>query len=64
MRGQLVERIARLVVMVTQRDGHVPSVSDLAERFGVSTRTIWRDVDALRTAGLEIRFPYQHEEDV
>lgn len=36
------------------RDGRLHRAADLAGRLGVSTRTIWRDMDALAASGLPI----------
>lgn len=36
------------------RDGRLHRAVDLAERLGVSVRTIWRDMDALAASGLPI----------
>lgn len=38
----------------TLRDGRLHRAQDLADTFGVTARTIWRDIDALRETGLAI----------
>jgi predicted DNA-binding transcriptional regulator YafY len=46
------ERLFDLVQLL--RDGKLHRAVDLAARLGVSTRTIWRDMDALAASGLPI----------
>lgn len=46
------ERLFDLVQLL--RDGKLHRARDLAARLGVSTRTIWRDMDALAASGLPI----------
>ena len=36
------------------RDGRLHRASEMAERLGVSVRTIWRDMDTLMASGLPV----------
>ncbi|MCB2115814.1 MAG: YafY family transcriptional regulator [Rhodobacteraceae bacterium] len=50
-----MSRSARLFDLVQiLRDGQLHRARDLAARVGASTRTIWRDMDALATSGLPV----------
>jgi predicted DNA-binding transcriptional regulator YafY len=45
----------RLVALIDRlRDGQVHRAEDLARRFGISTRTIYRDMDKLSASGLPV----------
>jgi predicted DNA-binding transcriptional regulator YafY len=37
------------------RDGNLHRGADLAQRLGVSTRTIWRDMEVLAASGLPVQ---------
>jgi predicted DNA-binding transcriptional regulator YafY len=47
-----IDRLLSIVMHLLSRD--LVSASDLAERFGVTVRTIQRDVDALNAAGIPV----------
>lgn len=47
-----IERLVRMVFYIVDR-GHV-TAKELSERFGVSTRTIYRDMDTLTLAGIPV----------
>ena len=50
-----MKRDARLYDIVQSlRDGRLHTASELAERLGVSTRTIWRDMEMLAATGLPV----------
>lgn len=50
-----MKRDARLFDIVQSlRDGRLHTASDLARRLGVSTRTIWRDMEMLAATGLPV----------
>jgi predicted DNA-binding transcriptional regulator YafY len=50
-----MKRDARLYDIVQAlRDGRLHTASELAARLGVSTRTIWRDMEMLAASGLPI----------
>jgi biotin operon repressor len=50
----LVRALILAKLLESQRGGRGLDVMDLANAMGVSTRTVWRDVSALRRAGAEI----------
>ncbi|RMG20421.1 MAG: HTH domain-containing protein [Deltaproteobacteria bacterium] len=50
-RGELIVRIFRLIELLVS--GPV-DVTELSEELGVSTRTVYRDLDALERAGIPI----------
>jgi predicted DNA-binding transcriptional regulator YafY len=41
-------------LMQILRDGRLHRAADLAQRLGVSTRTVWRDMAALAESGLPV----------
>lgn len=47
-----IDRLLSIVVHLLSRD--LVSASDLANRFGVTVRTIQRDVDAINSAGIPV----------
>jgi predicted DNA-binding transcriptional regulator YafY len=50
-----MKRDARLYDIVQSlRDGRLHTASELAQRLGVSTRTIWRDMEILSATGLPV----------
>jgi predicted DNA-binding transcriptional regulator YafY len=50
-----MKRDARLYDIVqVLRDGRLHTASELAQRLGVSTRTIWRDMEMLAATGLPV----------
>lgn len=50
-----MKRDARLYDIVqVLRDGRLHTASELAGRLGVSTRTIWRDMEMLAATGLPV----------
>ena len=50
-----MKRDARLYDIVQAlRDGRLHTASELAARLGVSTRTIWRDMEMLAATGLPV----------
>lgn len=50
-----MKRDARLYDIVQcLRDGRLHTAAELAERMGVSTRTIWRDMEMLAATGLPV----------
>ena len=50
-----MKRDARLYDIVQElRDGRLHTAAELATRLGVSTRTIWRDMEMLATSGLPV----------
>jgi predicted DNA-binding transcriptional regulator YafY len=50
-----MKRDARLYDIVQSlRDGRLHTASELARRLGVSTRTIWRDMEMLAATGLPV----------
>jgi predicted DNA-binding transcriptional regulator YafY len=50
-----MKRDARLYDIVqVLRDGRLHTAADLARALGVSTRTIWRDMDMLAATGLPV----------
>jgi predicted DNA-binding transcriptional regulator YafY len=50
-----MKRDARLYDIVQSlRDGRLHTASELAQRLGVSTRTIWRDMEMLAATGLPV----------
>ncbi len=55
-----ITRIHRLLRLITvMQSGTSRSAAELAEELGVSRRTLFRDLSALKTAGV----PYQHDEE-
>jgi predicted DNA-binding transcriptional regulator YafY len=50
-----VKRDARLYDIVQElRDGRLHTAAELALRLGVSTRTIWRDMEMLAASGMPV----------
>ena len=47
-----IDRLLSIVVYLLNRE--LASASTLAERFGVSTRTIQRDMEAINLAGIPV----------
>lgn len=55
MDGSDIKRISRLIAILTQlQTKKVLTSAALAEKFGVSTRTIFRDLNALEKAGVPV----------
>jgi predicted DNA-binding transcriptional regulator YafY len=55
MEGDDLKRISRLTAILTQlQTKRILTAVSLAEKFGVSTRTIYRDIKALERAGVPI----------
>ncbi len=55
MEGNDIKRISRLTAILTQlQTKRRLTATSLAEKFGVSTRTIYRDIKALEKAGVPI----------
>lgn len=55
MEGDDIKRISRLTAILTQlQTQNGLTVSSLSEKFGTSTRTIYRDIKALEKAGVPI----------
>lgn len=55
MEGDDVKRISRLTAILTQlQTQRVLTAASLSERFGVSRRTIYRDIKALEKAGVPV----------
>ncbi len=55
MNGNDTKRLSRLVAILTQlQTRRLVTATRLAEKFGVSTRTIYRDLKALEQAGVPI----------
>ena len=51
-----MRRTDRLFDLIqTMRDGRLHRAGDMADRLGVSTRTIWRDMAILAAAGLPVQ---------
>lgn len=48
-------KIDRLISIITLLDKKRIGAQELADMFEVSTRTIYRDIDAINTAGIPIR---------
>lgn len=50
-----MKRDARLYDIVQElRDGRLHTAAELAQRLGVSTRTIWRDMEILAASGMPV----------
>jgi predicted DNA-binding transcriptional regulator YafY len=50
-----MKRDARLYDIVQElRDGRLHTAAELAARLGVSTRTIWRDMEMLAASGMPV----------
>ena len=50
-----MKRDARLYDIVQSlRDGRLHTAAELGQRLGVSTRTIWRDMEMLAATGLPV----------
>ena len=50
-----MKRDARLYDIVQElRDGRLHTAAELAQRLGVSTRTIWRDMEMLAATGMPV----------
>ena len=55
MEGDDVKRISRLTAILTQlQTKRILTAANLSEKFGVSKRTIYRDIKALEKAGVPI----------
>lgn len=55
MEGDDVKRVSRLTAILTQlQTKRLLTAADLSEKFGVSKRTIYRDIKALERAGVPI----------
>ena len=55
MSDESLNRFDRIVaILIHLQSSRVVKAQDLAERFGVSLRTIYRDIDSLETAGVPI----------
>ena len=55
MNDNHTKRLSRLVAILTQlQTRRLVTATKLAEKFGVSTRTIYRDLKALEQAGVPI----------
>ena len=55
MEGDDIKRISRLTAILTQlQTKRILTAKSLSEKFGVSTRTIYRDIKALEKAGVPI----------
>src|SRR5580698_372269 len=55
MKDNYIKRISRLVAILTElQTRRILTSTFLAEKFGVSVRTIYRDVKALEQAGVPI----------
>ncbi|PRX35323.1 HTH domain-containing protein [Meinhardsimonia xiamenensis] len=50
--GRRADRLIALIAIM--RDGRLHRGADLARRLGVSTRTIWRDMEALMRSGVPV----------
>ena len=57
MEGDDVKRISRLTALLTQlQTKRMVTAASLSEKFGVSKRTIYRDIKALEKAGVPVMF--------
>lgn len=55
MEGDYIKRISRLTAILTQlHTKRIVTAASLSEKFGVSTRTIYRDIKALQKAGVPV----------
>ena len=55
MEGDDIKRISRLTAILTQlQTKRMVTAATLADKFGVSTRTVYRDIKALEKAGVPI----------
>lgn len=55
MEGDDIKRISRLTAILTQlQTKRIVTAASLSEKFGVSTRTIYRDIKALEKAGVPV----------
>lgn len=55
MEGDDIKRLSRLTAILTQlQTKRRTTATDLADKFGVSVRTIYRDMRALESAGVPI----------
>ena len=55
MVGDDIKRISRLTAILTQlQTKRIVTEASVSEKFGVSTRTIYRDIKALEKAGVPI----------
>ncbi|TAF32350.1 MAG: YafY family transcriptional regulator [Cytophagales bacterium] len=55
MQSKDTKRLSRLTAILTQlQTKRIVSATELSQRFGVSTRTIYRDIKALEEAGVPI----------
>ena len=55
MKSDAEKKARRRKLVRVLRTGKLFTADDLAERYGVSARTIYRDIDALREKGRDIR---------
>jgi predicted DNA-binding transcriptional regulator YafY len=47
-----INRLLEIIVILLNRE--TVTAKDLADRFGVSTRTVYRDIDALSSASVPV----------
>ncbi|MGC6768636.1 helix-turn-helix transcriptional regulator [Enterococcus sp. LJL51] len=55
-----IERVLSIIILLLEND--VISASELAARFGVSKRTIFRDIETIEYAGFPIHSAFQKTE--
>ena len=58
-RCRMIRRLVRLIEMVHRRQ-RLPCLDALAEMLACSTRTVRRDLEALRACGLDVE-PYRED---
>jgi predicted DNA-binding transcriptional regulator YafY len=61
-RNETLRRVLTLATAIADRDV-LPPIGDLAERFNVSRRTIFRDLDVLRDVGWNVPPSYHFPGD-
>ena len=55
MKGETIKRISRLITILTElQSDRISTAAQLAEKFSVSTRTIYRDIRTLEEAGVPV----------
>lgn len=55
MKGETIKRISRLIAILTElQSDRIWTAAQLAEKFSVSTRTIYRDIRILEEAGVPV----------
>ena len=55
MKGETIKRISRLIAILTElQSDRISTAAQLAEKFSVSTRTIYRDIRTLEEAGVPV----------